>query len=135
LLGIPPQTEHLPEAISGTWTLYVHRTLLKAVLILGVMTEGMTGVGTGMTAEIEGGVDGDGAEVGGEDMMMVDTTVRTIGTVIEVEVDMMMTLGHAVGGAAEVDMEAHTVEIDMIVGVEGAVGEEAGMVHLLLLAL
>jgi hypothetical protein len=87
--------------------------LLKAVSLPAVMTEDTTEAATGMSADLEDEEVADGEEAGEEDTTMVDTTV--IGTVIEAEVNMMMSMADVEGGADEVaDMEVGMAEIDTI---------------------
>lgn len=89
------------------------RMLLKEISLPAVMTEDTTEVATGMSADLEDEGVADGAEAGEEDMTMADTTA--IGTVIEAEVNMTMSMADVEGEADEVvDMEAGMAEIDTI---------------------
>lgn len=88
----------------------------------------MTVVVTGKTVDLEDGGAAGEAEAGEEDTMTGDTTVETIGTVIEAGVDMKTTTVDVVGvGDEEVGMEAGMAEIDMIAEAEAAAATAADM--------
>lgn len=120
------------------WTSSLRGTLRRTAphqAVSDAMTEVMTVVVTGMTADLEDVVVVDEVEAGEEDMMMVDMTVKMIGTVIEAEVDTKMTMVDVVDAEdVEVAMEV-AMETGTIAEAVEDMGDHLGLLDLRLLHL